>query len=178
MTGKDWIAFPEVNAIHLNDTQTALAPIELLRILLDVENLQWDEAWYIVRHACTFTSHSIHGARDKWPCDLLNKILPRHLDLIFKINYGLIEELKLKGCDSHTLSEVSLVEEWPKKMIRFSNVCFVCSNVVNGLSDLHVTQLKTQKFKCLNEEFPDKIISIQCGVSPRRWIKCSNPAFY
>ena len=100
---KDWDRFPDLNAIHINDTQPALAPIELLRILVDEEGLMWDEAMHIVFHSTSFTTHSIHGAKDKWPCKLLERILPRHLELIYLINFHFIEQLKTKGVDVHVL---------------------------------------------------------------------------
>jgi glycogen phosphorylase len=100
--------------------------------------------------------------------------LPRHLELIYKINFFLIENLRSK-VDSHTLSLLSLVEEYPIKQIRFSNLCFVTSHLINGLSDMHVFQLKLDKYKELNQEFPERILSISSGVSPRRWLHCSNP---
>ena len=110
----DWSNFSKLNSVHFNDSQTALAPIELFRILLDEELLPWEEVFRIVKDSCTFTQHSIHSARDYWPCNILQKVLPRHLDLIFKINFFLIQEFEHK-VDKNTLREISLVEEGPVK---------------------------------------------------------------
>jgi starch phosphorylase len=98
----DWNTFSNTNAIHVNDSQTAMAPIELFRILIDEQMLSWDEAFRIVFDSTTFTHHSLHFARDKWPCDLLARILPRHLELIYKINYYMMQDFKNK-VDLHTL---------------------------------------------------------------------------
>ena len=111
--------------------------------------LPWDEAFRIVFDSTTFTQHSLHTARDKWPCDLLQQLLPRHLEIIYKINYFQLQNLK-DHVDSHSLSQISLVEEFPIKQIRFSNLCFVTSHQVNGLSEMHVLQLKLEMYKELN----------------------------
>lgn len=136
--------------------------------------MPWEEVYRIVIDSCTFTQHSIHSARDKWPCKLFEKVLPRHLELIYKINFFFIQEF-INKVDSYTLSNISLVEESPIKSIRFSNLSFIMSNKMNGVSELHVEQLKLGTYKYLNQEYPDKIISIFSGVSPRRWIHCANP---
>ena len=144
-----WNDFSRFNSIHVNDSSTALAPIELFRILIDEELLPWEEAFRIVFDSTTFTQHSLHMAKDKWPCELLERVLPRHLELIFKINFFMLQDFKDR-VDFHTLSKLSLVEEYPIKQIRFSNLSFVMSHLVNGLSEMHVLQMKLELYKELN----------------------------
>jgi starch phosphorylase len=132
-TFDDWTQFSERNVIHVNDSQTALAPVELLRILLDEVLLPWDEAYRIVLDTTVCTRHSVHGAEDTWPVDMLKVLLPRHLELIYMINFYLIESLK-PHLDASLLQEISIVVEGPPKQVKFGSLCFVLSNQVNGVS--------------------------------------------
>ncbi len=119
--------------MHLNDSQTALASIELLRLLLDIELLPWDEAYRIVIDTTVCTRHSDHSAMDTWPVSLLEKLLPRHLDLIYKVNFFMIEGMK-QHYDTNALREVSMVVESAPKQIKFATLCFVMCHQINGVS--------------------------------------------
>lgn len=171
----DWSKFATENQIVINDTQPALASVELLRILLDEEMLVWDEAWRIVLEATTFTSHSMHArASEHWSVELLEKILPRHLDLIYLINFYLIEHLKEIGVDEHKIANLSLVDESFPKSIRFGNLCFYSAHRSFGVTNLHVENLKRGLFSDLNEVYPSRLKVLSPTVCPVRWIYCAN----
>ena len=173
---KDWQSFLDLNAIHINDTQPAFVAIELLRIMLDEEMLPWDEAWFNVKHSISYTIHSMQTeACEKWPVSLLEKWLPRHLELIYLINFLFIESLKSQKVDERKIERMSLVEEGAEKYIRFGNLCFIVSSAVNGVSQMHTDCLKRGLFSDLNEGRPGQLVSLSTGVSPRRWIRCANP---
>lgn len=115
------------------------------------------------------------GACEKFPVDLMKKYLPRHLELIQLINFFFISDLREQNLDELKIERMSLFEEAPIQTIRFVNLCFVCSYAANGVSHMHTDTLKRGFFADFNEHFPGQLVSLNTGVSPRRWIHCANP---
>eukprot|EP00331_Platyophrya_macrostoma_P011548 CAMPEP_0176425582 /NCGR_PEP_ID=MMETSP0127-20121128/11467_1 /TAXON_ID=938130 /ORGANISM="Platyophrya macrostoma, Strain WH" /LENGTH=883 /DNA_ID=CAMNT_0017806755 /DNA_START=34 /DNA_END=2685 /DNA_ORIENTATION=+ len=174
---RDWSELPGKVAIQLNDTHPALGIVELLRILIDDNNIEWEKAWAIVYKTFGYTNHTVMPeALEKWPVDLLEVLLPRHLELIYLINFYFINKIKDKFAgDGAKLSRLSLVEESTPKKIRMANLCILGSHAVNGVAALHSELLIKDLFKDFYELFPKKFQNKTNGVTPRRWIACCNP---
>ncbi|XP_021902336.1 LOW QUALITY PROTEIN: glycogen phosphorylase 1-like [Carica papaya] len=170
--------FEEKVALQLNDTHPSLAIAEVMRILIDEEHLGWDIAWNIVLKIFSFTTHTVSSAGlEKIPVDLLGTLLPRHLQIIYDINFNFMEDLKKRiGLDYDRLSRMSIVEEGAVKNIRMANLSVVCSHTVNGVSRMHSELLKTRVFKDFYELWPQKFQYKTNGVTQRRWIVVSNPS--
>ncbi|KAL5576687.1 hypothetical protein UlMin_018386 [Ulmus minor] len=170
--------FPEKVAMQLNDTHPSLAIAEVMRVLVDEEHLGWNKAWEIVCKIFSFTTHTVNAeGLEKFPVDLLGSLLPRHLQIIYEINFNFVEELKKKiGLDYSKLSRMSIVEEGAVKSIRSANLSIVCSHTVNGVSRAHFELLKTKLFKDFYELWPQKFQYKTNGVTQRRWIVGSNPS--
>lgn len=134
-----WKDFPEKVQIQLNDTHPAIAIVELLRIFLDVEKLPYEEAWNIVYHTFAYTNHTVlPEALEKWSVDLIGKLLPRHLDLIYLINHFFLEKVKktFPG-DESKIQQMSLIEEGYPKKVRMAFLSIIASHTVNGVAALH-----------------------------------------
>ncbi|CAK7350531.1 unnamed protein product [Dovyalis caffra] len=170
--------FPEKVALQLNDTHPSLAIAEVMRVLVDEEHLDWNKAWDFVCKIFTFTTHTVlPEGLEKVPVDLLESLLPRHLQIIYDINFDYIEELKKRiGLDYDRLSRMSIVEDGAVKSIRMANLAIVCSHTVNGVSRVHSKLLKTRVFKDFYELWPHKFHYKTNGVTQRRWIVVSNPS--
>lgn len=170
--------FHEKVALQLNDTHPSLAIAEVMRVLVDEEHLDWNRAWDIVCKIFSFTTHTVlPEGLEKVPVDLLESLLPRHLQIIYDINFDYIEELKKKiGLDYDRLSRMSIVEDGAIKSIRMANLAIVCSHTVNGVSRVHSELLKTRVFKDFYELWPHKFDYKTNGVTQRRWIVVSNPS--
>ena len=169
--------FSEKNKVQLNDTHPAIATIELLRILIDEEKLSFEEAWNVGYHTFSYTNHTVlPEALEKWSVDLIGRLLPRHLEIIYQINHLYIGKLKQKyPGDDKKVERMSLVEEgWPKK-IRMAYLSIVCSHTVNGVAALHSQLLKQTIFKEFDHLYEGKLQNKTNGVTPRRWIHCCNP---
>ena len=135
----------------------------------------WEEAWRIVFDSTSFTSHSLRsGATEHWSIELLEKVLPRHLELIYLINFYFIEHLKELRIDEHKISALSLVDEAYPKSIKFANLCFYCAHETHGVTHSHVQNLKRGLFQDFNEVFPGRLTCITTIVNPVRWIHCAN----
>ena len=173
----DWSEFPNKNSIQLNDTHPAIATVELLRILIDIEKLPWQQAWQIVYKTFSYTNHTVlPEALEKWSVQLFEHLLPRHLDLIYLINHIFLEQVKKKWPnDGHKCMELSLIEEGYPKKIRMANLSIVTSHAVNGVAAIHSELVKSMLFPTFNEFYPGKISNKTNGVTPRRWIYCCNP---
>ncbi|XP_077212465.1 uncharacterized protein LOC143847500 [Tasmannia lanceolata] len=170
--------FPEKVALQLNDTHPSLAIAEVMRVLVDEEHLGWSQAWDIACKIFSFTTHSVlPDGLEKIPVDLLGSLLPRHLQIIYDINFFFMEELKRHfGLDWNRLSRMSIVEEGAVKSIQMANLAIVCCHTVNGVSRLHLELLKTRVFKDFYELWPQKFQYKTNGVTQRRWIVVSNPS--
>ena len=172
-----WSDFPKYNTLQLNDTHPTLALVELMRILLDEIGLSYGEAFTIVQKTFNYTNHTVlPEALEKWGVDIFERLLPRHLEIIYLINYYFMEDIKKKvGGDFEKMGRLSIIEEaWPKK-IRMANLCVVCSTKVNGVAKIHSGLLKTALFKDFYELWPKKFTNVTNGVTPRRWVHCAFP---
>ena len=174
---KPWTDFPKSNVIQLNDTHPTLAIVELLRILIDDYQLGYREAFDIVTKTFNYTNHTVlPEALEKWGVDVFEKLLPRHLELIYLINFYFMEEVKRKYPGNFDkMSRLSLIEESYPKQIRMANLCVISSGKVNGVAKIHSELLKTTLFKDFYEMFPQKFTNVTNGVTPRRWIHCAFP---
>jgi len=164
-------------AIQLNDTHPALAVAELMRILVDENNLSWDAAWNITRATVAFTNHTLlPEALEKWPLDLLGRVLPRHLQIIYEVNRRFLEQVAAR-CphDVDLLRRMSLVEEGPIKLVRMAHLAVVGSHSVNGVSALHTELLKHGMFRDFYRMWPERFNNKTNGITPRRWLLNANP---
>ena len=168
---------PNFVAIQMNDTHPSIAVPELMRILIDEENLGWDEAWNICEHTFAYTNHTVlPEALEKWPVDLLGRLLPRHLEIIYEINYRFLESIRKRYPDEpHLLSQLSIISEGSIKQVNMANLAIVGSHSVNGVAALHSTILKTELFRHFDRCFPGRFINVTNGITPRRWLCQANP---
>lgn len=173
-----WGSFPEKVAIQLNDTHPAVAIAELMRLLLDDELLSWDEAWGICQKTFSYTNHTLlPEALERWSVPLFEKVLPRHLQIIFEINERFLKnevENKWPG-DSGKKRDLSVIEEGRPRMIRMAHLAILGSHKVNGVAAMHTDLLKSQLFPDFSEMYPSRFINMTNGVTPRRWLKVCNP---
>lgn len=176
MHNPDFKDFADKTAIQLNDTHPAVAIVELLRILLDEEELSWEESWDIVTNTFAYTNHTmLPEALEAWPVSLLGKLLPRHLELIYEINMRFLKEVASHYPHDHDrVRRMSLIEEGREKRVRMSNLSIVGSHSVNGVSALHSELLKTTLFKDFYDFWPHKFNNKTNGITQRRWLGSAN----
>ena len=176
-TYKTFAKFPDQVAIQLNDTHPAIAIAELMRYLVDVEFVCWDDAWDITVRSFGYTNHTIlPEALERWSVNLLGKVLPRHLEIIFEINRRFLASVALMNPgDANLLREVSIIEEGPEKKVRMANLAIVGSHSVNGVAKLHTDILKERVFARFNQLWPEKFNNKTNGITQRRWLKLCNP---
>ena len=163
--------------IQLNDTHPALAIPELMRLLIDVENFTWDEAWSITCKTFNYTNHTLMSeALEKWSVSLMEKLLPRHLEIIYEINFRFLRGVATRYIgDSDRLTRMSLIQEGHEKMVRMAYMCVVASGHVNGVAALHTELLKNGLFRDFAEYYPGKFVNVTNGITPRRWLCKANP---
>ncbi|HNV85678.1 MAG TPA: glycogen/starch/alpha-glucan phosphorylase [Candidatus Omnitrophota bacterium] len=172
----DFRKFPDKAAIQLNDTHPALAIVEFMRILIDEEELDWDTAWNVTVRTFAYTNHTVMPeALETWPVPLFEKLLPRHIQIVYEINSRFLREVanRYPG-DGGRLSRMSLIEEGSPKKVRMANLAVVGSHSVNGVSELHTGLLKKDLFRDFYEFYPDKFNNKTNGVTPRRWLMKAN----
>ncbi|KAJ5940962.1 hypothetical protein N7516_001130 [Penicillium verrucosum] len=177
-TKRAWGEFPDQIAIQLNDTHPALAIVELQRILIDKEGLEWDEAWSIVTKTFGYTNHTVlPEALEKWSVPLMQNLLPRHLQIIYEINLFFLQSVEKRfPNDRDILSRVSIIEESHPKMVRMAYLAIIGSHKVNGVAELHSDLLKTTLFKDFVKIYgPDRFTNVTNGITPRRWLHQANP---
>ena len=170
--------FADKVAIQLNDTHPAIGIPELMRILLDGEGLCWEDAWDITVRTFAYTNHTVlPEALEKWPVSLLERVLPRHIRIIYEINRRFLEEVSLRfPGDTTRIREMSIVEEGPEKRINMAHLAIVGSHSVNGVSALHSDILKMEIFRHFHELWPGKFNNKTNGVTQRRWLRlCNEP---
>jgi starch phosphorylase len=172
----EYSRFPDMVAVQLNDTHPTIAIPELMRILLDEERLSWDEAWGICVRTFGYTNHTIlPEALETWPVETMEKVLPRHMQIIYEINRRFLNDLrKLFPGDGNRARRMSLIEEEPRR-VRMAHLGIVGSHSTNGVSKLHTRILKEQVFREFHEIYPDRFNNKTNGVTPRRWILTANP---
>ena len=182
--GVAWEMFPDKNAIQLNDTHPSIAIAELMRLLVDYEGLEWARAWEITQKTFGYTNHTIlPEALEKWSVDLMGSLLPRHLEIIYKINWHFIEEVKRFfgpiDKDERVLGErirrMSLIDESHGKMVRMAHLAVIGSHVINGVAAIHSELVKTDVFPDFVPMFPERFQNKTNGVTSRRWINQANP---
>jgi len=168
---------PEKVAIQLNDTHPAMAIPELMRILVDEENLPWDQAWNITTKCCAYTNHTIlPEALERWPVSMLQELLPRHLEIIYHINHLHMEEVRAKyGDDGEKLRQLSCIEEDGEKRVNMANLAIIGSHAVNGVAFIHSELIKKHLFRPFYEYWPEKFQNKTNGITPRRWLLLCNP---
>ena len=168
---------PEKAAIQLNDTHPAMAVTELMRLLIDHHKLEFTEAWNITRATVGYTNHTLlPEALESWPLPLFERLLPRHMQLIYAINGDLLRNARRhEGFDDHAISTISLIDESNERRIRMANLAFAGSHSVNGVAALHTQLMKQTVFADLHRLFPDRINNKTNGITPRRWLKECNP---
>lgn len=177
-TKRAWGEFPDQVAIQLNDTHPTLAIVELQRILIDKEGLEWDEAWNIVTKTFGYTNHTVlPEALEKWSVPLMQNLLPRHLQIIYEVNLFFLQSVEKRfPNDREILSRVSIIEESHPKMVRMAYLAIIGSHKVNGVAELHSDLLKTTLFKDFVKIYgPDRFTNVTNGITPRRWLHQANP---
>ncbi len=176
--GNDWDNFAKHVAIQLNDTHPAVAIPELMRILLDEEDIPWDKAWKICVSTFSYTNHTLlPEALERWSVPLFEHVLPRHLQIIYEINRLFLQnvvEKKWPG-DNEKKAQLSIIEETQPKMIRMASLSVVGSHTTNGVAALHTRLLKARLFADYHQLYPKRFQNKTNGITPRRWLKACNP---
>jgi starch phosphorylase len=174
----DWSALPGKVAIQLNDTHPTLAVPELMRILLDDAHLGWDQAWDLTQRSLAYTNHTLlPEALEKWPLQLFELVLPRHLEIIYEINRRHLDQARVRFAgDEGRLANVSLIEEGATRKVRMANLAIVGSHSTNGVAAIHSGLLRSMTVKDLAEMYPERFNNKTNGVTPRRWLLLANPA--
>ncbi len=169
--------FHEKFAIQLNDTHPAIAVAELMRLLLDEYLVPWEDAWEITQRSFAYTNHTLlPEALEQWPLPLFQRVLPRHLEIIYEINSRFLDEVRMKFLgDEARLQRLSLINEGGDKYIRMAHLACVGSHAINGVAELHSELLKQDVLKDFYELWPEKFQNKTNGVTPRRWMVLSNP---
>ncbi len=164
-------------AIQLNDTHPAIAVPELMRILVDLHQVAWDEAWRITRATFCYTNHTLlPEALETWPVPLMERLLPRHMQIIYLLNALHIEQIRASGSASdQVLSSVSLIDESHGRRVRMGNLAFLGSGHVNGVSALHTDLMRKTVFNDFHGLYPDRISNKTNGITFRRWLQQANP---
>ena len=167
----------EQAAVQLNDTHPAIAVAELMRILVDDHEFSWEQAWTITRGTLSYTNHTLlPEALESWPIELFGRLLPRHLQIIYLINWFHLQETERRGLhDREFLSRVSLVHENGDKRVRMAHLAFLGSHCVNGVSQLHTELMRKTVFHDLARTTSTRIVNKTNGISFRRWLYEANP---
>ncbi|KHN57807.1 maltodextrin phosphorylase [Dickeya fangzhongdai] len=178
MMHKTYANLAEKFAIHLNDTHPVLAIPELMRLLIDEHKFKWDAAWEVVTKVFSYTNHTLMGeALETWPVDMMGKILPRHLQLIFEINDRFLDDVQERfPNDNDLLTRVSIVDETHGRKVRMAWLAVICSHQVNGVSQLHTDLMVQSLFADFARLYPDRFCNKTNGVTPRRWLALANPS--
>ena len=176
--GDDWSRFADQVVIQLNDTHPAISIPELMRILVDRAELGWDEAWGICTKVFAYTNHTLlPEALEKWPARMIEKILPRHLEIIYEINHRFMAEVDKKWPGDNAMkAKLSIIEEGNEKMVRMGHLSVIGSFAVNGVAEMHSRLVKSSLFPEFDELYPGKLTNVTNGITPRRWLKACNPA--
>lgn len=173
----DFSDFSNQVAVQLNDTHPAIAIPELMRLLLDEEGLGWEFAWDICVKTFAYTNHTLMPeALETWPVEMLSRVLPRHMEIIFEINRRFLDEVARQyPGDMRKIRDMSIIAEDGIQRVRMANLGIVGSHSVNGVAELHTELLKTRVFKDFHEMYPGRLNAKTNGITPRRWLLKANP---
>lgn len=173
----DFEEFPSKVAIQMNDTHPALAVAELMRVLVDENNLEWEDAWEITQKTVAYTNHTLlPEALEKWSIALMERVLPRHTQIIYGINHNFLRTLTAYSwVDGEKLRKMSVIEEGHDKNVRMAHLAIVASHAVNGVSALHSELIRTSLVPEFAQLWPAKFSNKTNGVAPRRWLLKTNP---
>ncbi|MER7276422.1 glycogen/starch/alpha-glucan phosphorylase [Dactylosporangium sp. NPDC000244] len=172
-----WDAFPAKVVIQLNDTHPVMAVTELMRLLVDEQKLDWDLAWSITRRTFNYTCHTLlPEALETWPVAVLERLLPRHMEIIYAINYFFLQEVEATyPGDRDRMRRLSIIQEEPEKRVRMAHLAVVASTAVNGVAELHTKLLAETTLRDFAELWPQKFHNVTNGVTPRRFVRLANP---
>ncbi len=168
----------EKAAIQLNDTHPAIGVVELMRLLVDVHEVEWDEAWRITIDTISYTNHTLlPEALETWPVPLMERLLPRHMQIIYLLNARHLEHVRAQpGADDNLLAELSLIEEKHGRRVRMGHLAFLGSHAINGVSALHTQLIRRSIFQQMALVYPGRIQNKTNGITFRRWLHRANPA--
>jgi len=173
----DWETFPDKVVIQLNDTHPVLAIPELMRLLVDEDGVGWDQAWSITRRTFAYTCHTLlPEALETWPVPLLERLLPRHLEIIYALNHFFLNDVRARyPGDSERIARVSLIQEVPERRVRMANLAALGSCAVNGVAELQSRLLAQTTLRDFADLWPGKFLNVTNGVTPRRFLRLANP---
>jgi starch phosphorylase len=164
-------------AIQLNDTHPSIAIAELMRILVDLHNIAWDDAWQITVDTCRYTNHTLlPEALESWSVTLFERVLPRHLQIIYLINARHLEAVeRVRDLDADAVAAISLIDERDDRRVKMGNLAFLGCGRINGVSAMHTGLMKKTVFRDLDALYPDRIVNVTNGITFRRWLYQANP---
>lgn len=170
-------SLPDLVAIQLNDTHPAIGIAEMMRLLVDIHHLEWEEAWSITTRTFSYTNHTLlPEALETWPVPLMERLLPRHMQIIYLINALHLDRIRKAGETSgEALSSLSLIDEHSGRRVRMGHLAFVGSHTINGVSALHTDLMRVTVFRDLNRVYPGRIVNKTNGITFRRWLYQANP---
>ncbi|MDA5634880.1 MULTISPECIES: glycogen/starch/alpha-glucan phosphorylase [Rhizobium/Agrobacterium group] len=173
----DFTSLPDKVSIQLNDTHPAISICEMMRLLCDVHGLEFDDAWKITQGTFSYTNHTLlPEALESWPVPLLERLLPRHMQIVYAINANtLVYARKEKKMADQQIRSISLIDEGGERRVRMGNLAFIGSHSINGVSALHTELMKETVFADLHGLYPDRINNKTNGITPRRWLMQCNP---
>ncbi len=172
---RSWPALADKVAIQLNDTHPSIAIPELMRMLLDEERLGWDEAWPIVQRVTGYTNHTVlPEALEAWSCELLGRLLPRHLQIVEEIDARFCRDLRARKADAGRIQRAAIIDRGSRQ-VRMAHLAIVGSHSVNGVAEIHSRILRESLFRDFHEAFPGKFKNVTNGITPRRWLAQCNP---
>ncbi|NJB68783.1 starch phosphorylase [Desulfobaculum xiamenense] len=168
---------PDRVAVQLNDTHPAIAIPELMRVLVDEEELNWDDAWSICVRTFAYTNHTIlPEALEHWPVETMQRVLPRHMEIIYEINARFLQLVRrLHPGDDALAARLSIIDEDHGRRVRMAHLALVGSHMVNGVSALHTDLLRSSVFQDFHDMYPRRFVNMTNGVTPRRWMLQANP---
>jgi starch phosphorylase len=176
MRGYKLLDFHKHYAIQLNDTHPSIAIAELMRLFLDVHNMDWDMAWDITQKTFAYTNHTLMPeALEKWSLPLFQSLLPRHLEIIYAINGRFLNDLRKRQVDIDTIRNVSIIDESGEKSVRMAHLAAIGCHTINGVAELHTELLKCDVMADFHKLMPAKFQNVTNGVTPRRWLALCNP---
>jgi starch phosphorylase len=174
--GFDLHKLPERIVFQLNDTHPVIAIPELMRILVDEQGFEWDDAWAVTKQCFAYTCHTLlPEALEVWPVELLGRLLPRHLEIIYRINDDFLDEVRAaSGGNELLLRRMSIIAEYPARAVRMAYLATVAGAKVNGVAELHSQLLRDKVLKDFADLFPEKFTNVTNGITPRRFVRLAN----